>query len=70
MRFLLLLLLVALATPLVRTADQDWPAELGEAGATHYSPLRQIDRTNVGRLAPVWTFHTGDAYAVFALPGK
>ncbi|MEX2044865.1 MAG: PQQ-binding-like beta-propeller repeat protein, partial [Opitutus sp.] len=42
-------------------ADRDWPDYLGDAANSHYSPLRQIDRSNVTRLQPAWTFNTGDA---------
>src|SRR4051812_33681675 len=42
-------------------ADRDWSVYLGDAGGTHYSALRQIDRQNVSRLVPAWMFHTGDA---------
>lgn len=40
---------------------QDWPVYGGDPGATRYSPARQIDRGNVGRLAVAWTYHTGEA---------
>jgi quinoprotein glucose dehydrogenase len=29
--------------------------------ASHYSPLDQINRKNVSRLRPAWTYHTGDS---------
>ena len=38
----------------------DWPAYLGDKGRTLFSPLRQIDRTNVAKLEVAWTFETGD----------
>jgi quinoprotein glucose dehydrogenase len=38
----------------------DWPAWGRDAGATKYSPLAQIDRTNVTRLAQVWEWRTGE----------
>ena len=38
----------------------DWPAYGHDAGATRFSPLTQIDRSNVAQLKPAWTFHTGD----------
>ena len=37
----------------------DWAAYLGDPGRSHHSPLAQIDRTNVARLEPVWSFDTG-----------
>jgi quinoprotein glucose dehydrogenase len=37
-----------------------WPVYGGDAAGTRFSPLTQITRDNVGRLAVAWTFHTGD----------
>jgi quinoprotein glucose dehydrogenase len=39
----------------------DWPYYGGDAGGSRYSPLTQIDKTNVSRLQVVWEYHTGDA---------
>lgn len=47
----------ALATVL---SAQEWPSYGGDPGGTKYSPLKQIDRTNVTRLKVAWTYHTGD----------
>ena len=41
-------------------ADLDWPAYGGSDAARRYSPLKQINKTNVAGLRPVWTFRTGD----------
>lgn len=38
----------------------DWPFYGGDAGATRYSPLDQINRENVAQLERVFTYHTGD----------
>jgi glucose dehydrogenase len=38
----------------------DWPSWGGDDGGQRYSPLNQIDKTNVGRLRRAWTFHTGE----------
>ncbi len=38
----------------------DWPYYGGDAGGSRYSPLTQIDRTNVQNLKVAWTYHTGD----------
>src|SRR5215472_9011801 len=38
----------------------DWPYYGGDAGGSRYSPLAQIDRTNVARLEVAWEYHTGD----------
>ncbi|HJS83918.1 MAG TPA: PQQ-binding-like beta-propeller repeat protein [Acetobacteraceae bacterium] len=40
---------------------QDWPAYGGDAAGTRYSAATEITPSNVGRLAPAWTFHTGEA---------
>jgi quinoprotein glucose dehydrogenase len=37
----------------------DWPVYLG-AGGQHYSPLKQINTSNVGRLKQAWTYDTGE----------
>lgn len=51
------LLLVLLGTS--GFAQTDWPNFGNDPGAMRYSPLRQIDRGNVARLSPAWTFRTG-----------
>ncbi|HYM23509.1 MAG TPA: PQQ-binding-like beta-propeller repeat protein, partial [Vicinamibacterales bacterium] len=38
----------------------DWPAYGHDAGGTRFSPLAQITRANVSRLAVAWTYHTHD----------
>jgi len=38
----------------------DWPSYGNDPGGTRYSPLTQLTRENVGTLAVVWTYHTGD----------
>ncbi|UAK25831.1 outer membrane protein assembly factor BamB family protein [Sphingomonas nostoxanthinifaciens] len=39
--------------------EVDWASFGGSPAADHYSPLAQIDRSNVGTLAPAWRFETG-----------
>jgi len=39
---------------------QEWPYYGGDAGGMRYSPLAQINRSNVQRLQVAWTYHTGD----------
>src|ERR1700722_8915347 len=41
-------------------ADRDWAVNGGEAGNTHYSPLGQINRENVGQLKVAWSYDTGE----------
>jgi quinoprotein glucose dehydrogenase len=57
----LMALSAALCLSIVSTATADeWPAYGRDPGGTRFSPLTQINPGNVGRLHPVWTFHTGD----------
>ncbi len=46
----------------------DWPRYGGSAAQIRYSPLRQIDRTNVARLELAWTFDTGEPGAMQTQP--
>jgi glucose dehydrogenase len=41
------------------SAADDWMLPGANYANAHFSALTQIDRTNVARLAPRWTFHTG-----------
>jgi quinoprotein glucose dehydrogenase len=41
--------------------DVPWRHHGGDSGHTQYSPLRQIDTTNVGRLKVAWIYRTGDS---------
>jgi glucose dehydrogenase len=38
----------------------DWPVYNGNVNGEHYSPLAQINRSNVGKLEIAWTFDTGE----------
>lgn len=38
----------------------DWPAYGRDPGGARYSPLNQINTTNVSRLQRAWTYHTGE----------
>ncbi|HEX5483064.1 MAG TPA: PQQ-binding-like beta-propeller repeat protein, partial [Terriglobia bacterium] len=40
--------------------EQDWRVYGGEPAQTHYSPLTQINRSNVNRLTVAWTYDTGE----------
>jgi quinoprotein glucose dehydrogenase len=40
-------------------APGDWPVYGYDASATRYSPLKQINTSNVARLQRAWTFHSG-----------
>src|SRR5687767_10053337 len=47
--------------PAPRDPDAGWGVTGGEPGNSRWSPLRQIDPTNVARLRVAWTYRTGDA---------
>ncbi len=38
----------------------DWPGVGNDPGCMRYSSLDQINRENVSRLKPAWTYHTGE----------
>jgi quinoprotein glucose dehydrogenase len=61
---LAVLIVISTATCARRAApplDQDWRVTGGEPGQTRYSPLDQINRTNVKSLRVAWVYHAGDA---------
>lgn len=41
-------------------ADRDWAVTGGDAGNSRFSPLAQVTRDNVSRLAPAWVYRTGE----------
>jgi quinoprotein glucose dehydrogenase len=66
MRSVLRLICTVLAIlPALSVAGQngkrEWPVYGGDKGSTRYSPLREIDRSNVANLKVAWTFRAGDA---------
>ena len=42
-------------------AEREWRTHGGDPGHTQFSPLDQIDTSNVGGLEVAWTYRTGDA---------
>jgi PQQ-dependent dehydrogenase (methanol/ethanol family) len=58
------LLLGACATPL----DASWPLHGHDLGGQRHSPLAAIDASNVARLVPRWTWHSGVAATFQATP--
>jgi quinoprotein glucose dehydrogenase len=44
----------------IQRSTADWPVAGGEAANDHYSPLQQINRKNVSRLAVAWKFDSGE----------
>jgi len=59
LRRLALLLLIAGCTE-SRLPSTDWPTTGGGPANTRYSPLEQINTTNVAQLRVAWIYHTGD----------
>lgn len=66
----ILLRMVALAVAclpvsriILAQTNQDWPVYGGNTSGQRYSPLTQINRSNVTRLRVAWTFDTGEAAA-------
>jgi quinoprotein glucose dehydrogenase len=41
-------------------ALQEWPVYAADQAATHYSPLTEIDKTSIDRVAVAWEWKTGD----------
>jgi quinoprotein glucose dehydrogenase len=65
MRLLATAICVITATSSVLGAEMsgnagDWGWYGGDAGGSRYSPLDQINKTNVGQLKPAWELHVGD----------
>ena len=60
MRLCLLLMLLSAAVaaqPVIRgRVAQEWPVYGGDAGASRYSPLADVNRANVTELSVAWTF--------------
>jgi len=43
------------------STKRDWPINGGEPNNTHFSPLTQINRENVGQLGVAWSYDTGES---------
>lgn len=66
---LALLISAPLAGPaLAAPGNVDWPMHGHDASAQRYSALDQIDRGNVSRLVPAWTYHSGVSATFQATP--
>ncbi|MGB8478075.1 MAG: pyrroloquinoline quinone-dependent dehydrogenase [Acidobacteriaceae bacterium] len=59
-----ILLVLAVPTAEAQQTSQ-WSTYNGDLAGQHYSPLRQINQSNVTTLKVAWTFHTGE----FKTPG-
>ena len=58
--FTRLLLVTILIGPALAAENPDWSVYLGDKQRSLYSPLAQINRANVDRLAVAWTYDTGE----------
>ncbi|HLO98379.1 MAG TPA: PQQ-binding-like beta-propeller repeat protein [Fimbriimonas sp.] len=56
-----LLAIIALVQHKPAASDVDWNYVGGDPGNKRFSPLSQINTSNVNKLKVAWTFHTGDA---------
>jgi alcohol dehydrogenase (cytochrome c) len=50
------------------TSQADWPTYNGQLSGSRYSPLAQITRTNIARLAPRWMFSLGNTARLQVTP--
>ena len=68
----ILALVLAVLTGAFIAADSggDWPVYGGDAGGSKYSPLKKIDRGNVGKLVEAWRISTGDPVEPLPHTGK
>src|SRR5256886_12944593 len=53
---LLLFTAISMRTQTLGAKNRDWPIYGGSPGADHYSPLAQINRSNVKQLQVAWAF--------------
>jgi membrane-bound PQQ-dependent dehydrogenase (glucose/quinate/shikimate family) len=58
------------ALALAAFAQSDWPVYGHDPGGMRFSPLNQIDTTNVAQLHRVWTYHTGELPSVSGPRGQ
>ena len=54
------LLATTVPVPAQSMRNVDWPGVGNDPGCARYSSLDQINRENVARLKPAWTYHTGE----------
>jgi quinoprotein glucose dehydrogenase len=52
--------ILSVSAPWAQRPGADWRDYLGGPDSAHFSPLKQIDRTNAGKLQVAWTFPTAD----------
>jgi len=65
-----ILFLLATGASAQPPADSGWPTYGNDPGGARYSPLAEIDRSNVARLRVAWTYRTGALQPETALNRK
>ncbi|HTM14894.1 MAG TPA: hypothetical protein VL127_18360, partial [Bryobacteraceae bacterium] len=55
MRTSLVLAVLGVVMPVLH-AQNDWPGYGHDPGGQRYSPLKQINASNVAKLAPAWSY--------------
>lgn len=60
----------AIAFNITLLAQTDWPTYGHDPAGTRYSPIRQINPSNVVHLQRAWTYHTGEKSAVSGPRGQ
>src|SRR5947208_10428761 len=61
--------LIAITGLVVPVSGQtDWPTYGHDPGSTHFSPLKQINTTNVSNLTRTWTFRMNSSEAPAVAP--
>ena len=58
---ILLRILLGLIVCAFAAHSQEWRYWGGDEGGTRFSKLKQINRSNVAKLKPAWTYRTGDS---------
>lgn len=53
------ILITGLCAAVAADDDADWPAYGHDLAGTRYSPLKEVNRSNVASLKVAWTYHTG-----------
>ena len=53
---------------LMKPADGDWITYGRDQAETHHSPLKQIDQSNVARLAAAWSVEVGSEGKIETTP--
>ncbi|HWD99836.1 MAG TPA: PQQ-binding-like beta-propeller repeat protein, partial [Bryobacteraceae bacterium] len=56
---------VSVGTAFAQKADIGWKDYLGGPGSEHYSPLKQINVSNVNKIEVAWTYAAGDGNSTF-----